>query len=57
MWVKLQVTWLEPLPSGIYALMLKRCFGAYRDDFQGITCESDDELMLSHNQLKVGKSL
>ena len=54
-------------------LALWRHFGAYRDDFWvitgelgdepmrgnswGITGESDVELMLSHNQLKVGKSL
>ena len=28
-----------------------------RDDFWGITGESDVEPMLSHSQLKVGKSL
>ena len=54
-------------------LALWRHFGAYRDDFQVITSESDDELMrdnfqgvtgesdvelmLNHNQLKVGESL
>ena len=35
---------------------LRRCFGADRDDFWGITGESDDEPMLSHNQLKVSGS-
>ena len=50
-----------------------RCFGVHRDDFQvvtgklvdepmrdnfwGVTGESDVEPMLSHNQLKVGESL
>ena len=28
----------------------------HKDDFRDITGESDVELMLSHNQLKVGKS-
>ena len=36
---------------------LKRHFGVYRDDFQGLTGKLDDELMLSCNQLKVGGSL
>ena len=36
---------------------LKRCFGAYRDDFCGITGELDGKPMPSHNQLKVSESL